>query len=208
MTPRAVRGASLPLVLILLAISMAGALSLVREVTGASLVAGNLAFRQAALSAADAGSEAAVRWLQAQLGNGDLHSDQPAAGYYASAPAPLRITGPHNATTIGIDWDNDHCGGQVAAQCLPAAPPLPVTPEGNQVRFVVHRLCSQAGSAQAAGNRCLTTGTDTNSSKRGGLSYADAMRFAPEERVYYRITSYVRGPRHTRVFVQTLVYFQ
>ena len=57
------RGAGLIIALVVLTAMSLAALALVRTVGTGLLVAGNLAFRQAAVLAADAGGEAAIAWL-------------------------------------------------------------------------------------------------------------------------------------------------
>jgi len=61
--PSAHRGAGLVVALVVMVVMSLGALALVRAVATGLLVASNAAFRQAAVLAAETGSEAAVDWL-------------------------------------------------------------------------------------------------------------------------------------------------
>lgn len=206
---RDARGGGLIVALVVLAAMSMAILALVASVSSGLLVAGNLAFRQAAVLAADAGSEAAIAWLSPRADSGALFQDQPGDGYYASLPADLDLTGSRSAPAgAQIDWDDDKCAGAAGLRCLKAAKALPADPAGNVVRYVIHRLCRSAGSPQAASNSCLlhrfSAGGGTS---RGQLSYGASTRFEPVDAVFYRITIHVRGPRHTTAFVQTLVHY-
>ena len=213
MTPRRMRanyrGAGLVVALVVLVVMSLGALALVRAVASGLLVAGNLAFREAAVLAAESGSESAISWLSERAATTDLLSDQPEAGYYASLPVGLSLSGEGNASTRAtIDWDDDKCAARTGIRCFTAGPALPIDAAGHRVRYVIHRLCRTAGSSDAAANSCLLfRSAQGGSSNRGQLSYGASKRFQSSDTVYYRITVHVRGPRNTTAFVQTLVHY-
>jgi Tfp pilus assembly protein PilX len=213
MTPRQMpapcRGAGLVVALVVLVVMSLGALALVRAVASGLLVAGNLAFREAAVLAAESGSESAISWLSERAATTDLLSDQPEAGYYASLPVGLSLSGEGNASTRAtIDWDDDQCAARTGIRCFTAASALPIDAAGHRVRYVIHRLCRTAGSSDAAANSCLLfRSAQGGSSNRGQLSYGASKRFQSSDTVYYRITVHVRGPRNTTAFVQTLVHY-
>jgi Tfp pilus assembly protein PilX len=213
MTPRRMRanyrGAGLVVALVVLVVMSLGALALVRAVASGLLVAGNLAFREAAVLAAESGSESAISWLSERAATTDLLSDQPEAGYYASLPVGLSLSGDGNASTRAtIDWDDDQCAARTGIRCFTAGPALPIDAAGHRVRYVIHRLCRTAGSSDAAANSCLLfRSAQGGSSNRGQLSYGASKRFQSSDTVYYRITVHVRGPRNTTAFVQTLVHY-
>ena len=204
-----IRGAGLVIALVVLVVMSLGALALVRAVASGLLVAGNAAFRQAAVFAADAGSEAAISWLSARAATAEPYSDQPDAGYYASMPPGLDLTGNRGASaTAVIDWDSNACTGRSGIACIKAAPALAADPAGHVVRYVIHRLCRTEGSPDAAANSCLLFhSAQGGSSNRSQLSYGASKRFQSADTVYYRITVQVRGPRNTTAFVQTLVHY-
>jgi Tfp pilus assembly protein PilX len=184
-------GAALFAALMMLVMMMLGAAALMRMIDAGTLLAGNLAFRRAATAAADAGSEAAIAWLQAQNGAA-LAADRPALGYYASdAPAGLLI-----------DWNADNCGGGSA--CRKPAPAPAADAAGNTVRYLVQRMCRAAGEPQAPGNDCHVDSAG-GSSSRGAFSYGANKRFAPSPAVYYRITARAAGPRNTVSVTEVLV---
>lgn len=196
--PPAHRGAGLVVALVVMAVMSLGALALVRAVATGLLVASNAAFRQAA-----------VDWLSQRADGVDLLSDQAAAGFYASLPTGLSLTGQRDAnTSTYIDWDDDQCANQSATICQSASTALPQDAAGHQIRYVIHRLCRVAGSPDAAANSCLLfRSTQGGSSNRGQLSYCASKRSQTSDSAYYRITVRVRGPRNTTAFVQTLVHY-
>jgi type IV pilus assembly protein PilX len=213
MTPRRMRanyrGAGLVVALVVLVVMSLGALALVRAVASGLQVAGNFAFREAAVLAAESGSESAISWLSERAATTDLLSDQPEAGYYASLPVGLSLSGQSNTSTSAtIDWDDDQCGARTGTRCFTAGPALPIDAAGHRIRYVIHRLCRTAGSSDAAANSCLLfRSAQGGSSNRGQLSYGASKRFQSSDTVYYRITVHVRGPRNTTAFIQTLVHY-
>jgi Tfp pilus assembly protein PilX len=202
-------GAGLIVALVMLIVMSMSALALVRAVSTSVLVAGNFAFRQAAVMAAEAGSEAAVVWLTARALSPDLYSDQPDQGYYASLPDGLDISGSAPAgAKVAIDWDKDQCNSSSEVICVSASPATTKDDAGQIIQYVMHRLCRSAGSPQDSANSCLLYRESSQvSQKKGQLSYGASSRFRADSAVYYRITTRVRGPRNTTVFVQTLVHF-
>jgi Tfp pilus assembly protein PilX len=203
------RGAGLVVALVVLVVMSLGALALVRAVASGLLVAGNFAFREAAVLAAESGSESAISWLSERAATTDLLSDQPEAGYYASLPVGLSLSGQSNTSTSAtIDWDDDQCAARTGTRCFTAGPALPIDAAGHRIRYVIHRLCRTAGSSDAAANSCLLfRSAQGGSSNRGQLSYGASKRFQSSDTVYYRITVHVRGPRNTTAFIQTLVHY-
>jgi Tfp pilus assembly protein PilX len=207
--PAPCRGAGLVVALVVLVVMSLGALALVRAVASGLLVAGNFAFREAAVLAAESGSESAINWLSARAATAQLLSDLPEAGYYASLPVGLSLSGEGNTSTDAyIDWDNDQCANRTGIRCFTAASALPIDAAGHRIRYVIHRLCRTSGSSDAAANSCLLfRSAQGGSSNRGQLSYGASKRFQSSDTVYYRITVHVRGPRDTTAFVQTLVHY-
>lgn len=210
---RSASGASLLVALVVLAMMSMGALAMVRAVGTGLLIAGNFAFRQAAVLASESGSEAAVSWLSAHVDSADVLTDQPAAGYYASVASGIDLTGSGpsagpGTVSLAVDWLNDHCGGRQGITCLQAAPALAADPSGHGVRYLIQRLCRGAGSPDAASNSCLLYSSAKGSgASHGQLSYGASKSFQTVNAVYYRITVHVRGPRGTTAFTQTLVHY-
>lgn len=183
---RAQRGAVLFIALIVLvAMSLAG-LALMRGVDTGVLIANNLAFKQAATMAGDLGIEAARSWLLANAG-GNLQVDQPAVangnGYWSTSQDALDLIKVY-------DWTTAVNVGTDAA--------------GNQVSYVIQRLCDASGPTTAV--NCMKSSSSTTApSSHGQASYGTYAIAAPTD-AYYRVTVRVVGPRNTVSFVQATMY--
>ena len=182
--------------IVLVAMSLAG-IALMRSVDSNVLVAGNLAFRQATTSSADWGIEAARAYLQGALNanTSALDNDNAAAAYYASWQSAVDLYGATASTSDDFDWSS----GSVLVGTDAA---------GNEVRYLVQRLCQGSGSGTSAGANCVKTATAASSAAGGGtmaaVSYS-AMALPPVQVIYYRATVRVLGPRNTLSYIQTIL---
>jgi hypothetical protein len=168
---------------------MLAAFALFRAVDTATMVAGNLTFKQGTVSAGDRGIRAAYTWLQDQATNApaNLLNSNSGQGYYSSQHA----NDPNwNPVT---DWPSS---GTVSAGTDSA---------GNTVSYVIHRLCTQPGLAyNATGNLCATYSAASSASS-GGSQSVDAPAFSGVIYVYYRVTAKVVGPRNSISYIQSMM---
>jgi Tfp pilus assembly protein PilX len=174
--------------IVLVAMTLAG-IALVRSVDTSNVIAGNLAFQQAATHAGDAGTEAAVNWLQANNTGTTLYANIFGQGYAASRqdPAPSQSWGDFWSAVLVP-------AGQVVALAPDAA--------GNTVSYTIQRLCNATGDP-TSGVGCAVTqsvGAMASSSKTAGTV---ALLYASQ--IYYRVTTRIAGPRNTVSYVQTIV---
>lgn len=176
--------------ILLVAMSLAG-IALVRSVSTSNMIAGNLAFQQAATNSADTGIESAVAFLEAS-GAGTLLQNSITAG------AGTRYIAVRQDPASGQSWDtfwSASLAGSGAVNTLPA------DSAGNVVSFVIHRLCNAVGLPTYPG--CSSSPTDATSS---GNSYgAGVVALNSPRQVYYRVTARVTGPRNTLSYVQVIV---
>jgi Tfp pilus assembly protein PilX len=202
-------GASLVVTLIILVIMSLGAIALVRSIDANLMVASNLAFRESAVLASDAGIEEAIKWLSARITSPEIYADQASQGYYASTPDELNGSGLNGGNAkIAIDWNDTNCDGTASLACQQPAPALKTNQSGNSVRYIIHRLCRISGSPDSASNSCLMyRASQVGSLKKGQISYGATSRFVSAANVYYRVTICVHGPRNTTVFTQALIHF-
>jgi Tfp pilus assembly protein PilX len=215
------RGVVLFFALISLLAIMLAAVALIRSVDTSTLIAGNLAFKQAATSSGDAGTEAAVAWLAAvEAANSTINvtTDKThpfnkdhggvagdayySAAYYSSVNPNLSLTA---SSGTRIQWTD-------ADSVLVLPDP---DSSGNSVRYVIQRMCRNANVAIALvapdpSAECLFSGAlqDTNGKniplpqeicKGAGCPAAGQ---TPQ----IRITSRITGPRNTISYVQAFVY--
>lgn len=202
------RGFSLIVALVALVIMALAAVSLMRTVSTTALVSGNLAFEQAAVTAADVGTEAAILWLEANSGQASsgtaatcagagestvLACDQKARGYLAT-----RQVEPTATQTWAFAWDQLVAGGATpAASATDSA--------GNTAAYLIQRMCSAAGDASSA-NGCSSAPSSAYCGSSKTLdSNAGAGQLACPSATYYRITVKVTGPRNTTVYTQAMV---
>jgi len=179
-TRSAQRGVVLFIALIVLvAMTMAG-LAMMRAVDTNNLIAGNLAFKNAAASAGDAAVEAARTWLTAKT-PGQLELDQ--AGYFANwQPSfdPKTFNWTASGTLVGTDN------------------------YGNTIYYVAHRMCNESAKSIDATD-CVKVATVSVGSTKGGGSYGSAP-LAGTSLVFYRITARIEGPKFTVSYIQAFTY--
>jgi type IV pilus assembly protein PilX len=182
--------------IVLVAMSLAG-IALMRSVDTNVLIAGNLAFRQGATSAGDWGVEAARTYLNGQLaGNTSaLDNDILAAAYFASWQEAVDLYGRTQTTSDDFNWSNGTMVGTDSG--------------GNEVRYVIHRMCRNSGPGTSAGADCIKTATGGAAGTGGGgtkgtVSYGN-MALPPVQIIYYRVTVRVAGPRNTVSFIQAVL---
>lgn len=176
--------------IVLVAMSLAG-IALMRSVDTATLVTGNLAMKQSSVHSSQLAIAEAAQWLSSNSAGSGLYSSSPGAGYFANAPQ----TEPDwfKAST----WD----GGQVAV----ANGGAPDT-AGNKIRYVIHRLCTEADAAHngtggsGVANQCARYFPTESTS--GGSMKAGAETFLGRPEIFYRVTIRVDGPRGTVTIAQ------
>ncbi len=193
--------------IVLVAMTLAG-IALVRSVDTANQIAGNLAFKQGATLSADAAIETARNWLLTQT-NATLSCTPPTAPcdntfYYSSTPT---IAGAPGTETPWPQYDPDAFGkpwngGKEINLAADAA--------GNQVSYVVQRLCLNAGdpsSVPPVNNSCINTaGTSAGSATPQGSSHvAGQPVIAGAVQYFYRVTARITGPRNTVSYVQGII---
>jgi type IV pilus assembly protein PilX len=198
------QGLVLVLALVVLAAMSLAAVGLMRGVLGSNRVAGNLAYQQAAVQAADVGAETAIAWLE-QL------SAETIPGSTANAPAInanrqyQNLTKEGGATYNYVATRADPGANQtwesfwqvlVAAQQVNE---LPVDATGNRVSFVIHRLCAFTGEPKDA--VCETAPAQATPTTNG---MRDGDKVDPLGQTYYRITVRVQGPRNATSFIQVM----
>jgi type IV pilus assembly protein PilX len=190
-TPRSQRGTMLIIALIVLVAMTLAGIATMRSVDTATVMAGNLAFRQAALNAADQGIQAGFGYLLGKSSD-TLNLDAAGVGYYSAAPSKEP------------DWMDDAAWAG-AAQLNGGAPDA----AGNVVQYIIHRLCTIANVAQSApGNQCGASVTNTAVlTGQGEDKFRPTLgELAVSNQTQYRITARAVGPRRSIAVVQMLSY--
>ena len=183
--------------IVLVAMSLAG-IALMRSVDTNVLIAGNLAFRQGATAGGDWGVEDARAWVVANAAI--LNDDTPpgATFYWANWQQNLDLIG-NNPDPLVADYNWNSTDPR----------DLGFDTAGNQVKYVIHRLCDTAGAPNVV--QCVKSSL---SGSGGGVPCAGCSNtvqplgggnVAPGTAVLYRVTVRVAGPRNTVSFVQTVM---
>ena len=197
----------------LLALSLA-AVALVRSVDTGTLIAGNLAFRQAATTSGDAGIEAAVAWLAAtELANAGVNvlnnpahtfnttNTALAPGYYSNANDVLGSVGYLNLFAAAT-W-----AGANSVLVLPDP-----DGSGNTIRYVIQRMCRTA-NLRALDADCLFSAAADDG--EGGQVQLSQQICTPApgapcplagQSPQVRITTRTTGPKNTVSYLQAFVY--
>jgi hypothetical protein len=191
------RGTMLVISLIVLVSMTLAGVAMMRSVDTSAIVAGNIAFKQSSLNAADGGIQAGFTYLTANSGTATLYNDNNAqgvssVGYFSSTP------GTEPDWTNPSNWAN---AGSINAGVADNG--------GNVVQFLIHRLCPIANCAPNATcngqtNVCGTT-PDTTAISGEGVDQSAANFFTRPPATHYRVTSRVVGPRQAVAIVQTLL---
>jgi type IV pilus assembly protein PilX len=193
---RAQKGVVLFIALIVLvAMSLAG-IALMRNVDTGTIIAGNLAFRQTSTHAGDVGIEAARDWLMSSTA-ASLHNDQTGNAYYATWQAGIDLLGTISGTP-DFDW-NANARDVTTTGFTPP-------PAGYAARFVIHRLCANAGDPSGA--QCVRasgSATAASGGTKGAAVYGSYAISVPTASLY-RITVRITGPRNTMSYVQAVVF--
>lgn len=185
------RGVVLLIALIVLVAMTLGGIALVRSVDLTNIIAGNLAFKQAATHSGDAGVEQAIVWLETNKNGILLNNDQPAEGYSANGNNSLR------SPLAGQSWDTYWSS-------LPTnrIKTLNTDASGNTVSYIIDRMCALTGDP-ASGAQCSSS---VVVSSPGGMEEEGGTKsISPPSGIYYRITARIVGPKNTVSYVQAMV---
>jgi len=200
------KGFILFIALTMLALMTIIGVALVRAVETTNEVATNIGFVQSTLVSSDSGMEAATTWLQSNPSL--LEADSVDNGYYArdveliAANQLIDYTGsatPGN-TDDDVDWDSSGSGPYKARLISET------DVSGNQVAYLVHRLCDNYGSPGDSGVRCARMSiAASGSSSKSGAGGSGGRAISTKSQVYYRITTRAKGPRNTASYAQATI---
>lgn len=192
-------GAVLFVALIALVALALAAVALVRSVDTNMIVSGNIAFKQSATLSGDSGTETAIAWLRAEFDADQtkLHNHDAGKGYYAT----------NSTSEFDIDnsshWTTDNKYGVASGDSINNEGVESAT--GNQIRYVIQRMCSEDGEPTEA--ICINApGGLSNSSSKGVSATPPLTGTSNPLSPLYRVTVRVTGPRNTVSFIQAFVY--
>jgi len=218
--PRGQRGVVLLITLIILVAMTLAGIGMMRSVDTGSIIAGNMAFRQATESASDAGSAAAFKALISVANSGN-NQDKNILYLKSGDPCPSGVTpalctaGTINlpgyaSTPLSACEVTNTC--PVVANAKPwwtnnanwnNAPTVTVSDPINggtiaTVQYLIHRMCPAGGPPSGSCQTLVQPGTGCTSTHTPPPPCISTS-------VYYRITTRSQGVRDTVVYTQTLV---
>lgn len=201
-SPLPQRGVSLIFALIALVAMSLAALALVRTVDTATLVAGNLAFRQAATTSADSGVETGITALTA------LQAANVAKNVFADATHAMNITSaPANGYYSNMDPALNFATAGTWVTGVSSAEVVDAS--GNRVRYIIQRMCRHPNEVLSVQNCQFTGAQEDNGGKQVPLpsDVCDGPG-CPKggQAPLYRVTVRVAGPKNTLSYVQALVH--
>jgi Tfp pilus assembly protein PilX len=195
--------------IVLTAMTMAG-IALVRSVDTNALVASNLSHRQGAQFAGEAGVEEARAWLLTMAAS-DLGADNSASGYFATRLAGMDLTGNSTtATSDNVKW-KDFDGSIQSGSTTPLC--MAKDDAGNQVCYVVNRMCDNPGAVDRATCDVITSppgssGLTSHDKYRPDITFniTDPIPSGnPPIAALYRVTVRTSGPRNNVSFIQVFL---
>lgn len=197
-------------VLVILVVMLLGAVTMIRSTDSATLVAGNLGFKQSGLASSDMATEAAIAWL-GQQSAGTLSGDLPASGYQASFALDLG-----KEQTWANFWDDTVPMGNKCWISWSGSPPIATChtspgngqtadAAGNKSAYLIQRLCAATGAQTETATQCATV--DSNSTTSSSSKGAGKITVDSGSEVYYRITTRIDGPHNTVTYTQAIVAF-
>lgn len=182
--PNRHRGVVLFIALIaLVALSLAG-IALLRSVNTSNVIAGNFAFKQTTVNAADVGIQSAYSALPNIIAT-SLDTD--ISNQYFATMQPVDASG----IPTTINW---------------SAVPGNAVAGGNTVKYVIERLCRPNAAAPLLPVANVETNCVVNINRSQSNDPSDPV-FTTVTAVYYRVTVQVTGPRGTVSVSQSNVSF-
>jgi len=189
------QGVALPVMLMILAVMLVGAIYVFRASNSTTLAATNLANDAAYSRVTDLGLHTAFEWLSATADSDKaaLNADDAAHGYKATLDTTQNVAS-------GGFWDGS------ATVTVTDASNHAVT-----IEYVIHRMCALPGAYDSGAplNTCMQTPANTatlnNQVALGDSLAADTPSFAGSPQLHYVITARLRAARGGNVINQMVV---
>ncbi len=214
-TARSQSGIVLFFALLALAVMSIAAVALIRSVDTNALLSGNMVFRQSASAASNVALEGVAENIAKNISLANSVRHFPGQGYYANCsrfdmqPDDSICDGARLTT---MSWDNtnsrlvpDQTDGNAEIH-------NGVDRQGNQIRYVIERMCNfnqaeiNAGNAAMDAARCLmasSTACRPPIDIPGGPEQPPCPNQATSP--LYRLTLRISGPKNTLTFMQSFI---
>jgi len=217
------RGVVLIVALVALVILSLAAVALVRSVDTATIIAGNLAFKQSATNSGEGALIRANQWIASQIESDGVSANDilegtnavdvatgVAAGYYATTTGLATKNGydPDSVSHFEMlskegTWKTDRSQAAQVADCSGSLGDTDCS--GNKIRYVIERMCTNTGPADCSSCLCgpIADGTSSFSVKTATGAGAPATSGGTP---MYRVTARASGPKNSVSYIQTFIY--
>ena len=184
------RGVVMWVALVVLIVMTLAGLAMLRQMGSGLSIAGNLAFKQNAIAAADLGTERFRAWLTSAAAVPLVNNDSTANGYLSTWGASV--------DPKTFNWNGD----SLLVMASNAA-----NSQGNEVRYIAHRLCQTAGLPPTdPAQKCADLVENKDGGNKGGLDYVGGPPLVSPPQPFYRVTTRVTGPRNTVTYTQVILH--
>lgn len=199
--PNKQKGFVLFIALVALVVMALASVALIRSVDTNAMIAGNLSFRQSALTSADKGIETAIAWIAANPVA--LDADNAGNGYYTSfwdTTKPAKDRAEVNAKVLVDAAGVPAKGVEISGTGQDSS--------GNTITYVIQRMCrSPDFVGQDRKEYCLlgpVGGSTSDMSVKDSTSAGAPTTNDPA--FMYRVTVRVVGPKNTTSYAQAFIY--
>ena len=185
--PRLQRGIALPIMLIMLTVMLVSSIYLLKSTTSTTMTTSNLAYDAALSRAADLGVHTAFAWLRGLPDKSVLNTNNAGQGYVATLDPTWTVSNPSfwiGSTIMAADS------------------------AGNQVEYVIHRMCDFAVAYDAGNNRCMLTSARPVAGAQVQLGTSLGRGnpvFNGQPQLHYVVTARINGPRGGNVVTQAVI---
>lgn len=186
--------------LVALVVMSLAALALIRSVGAGGTISGNMAFKQAATLTGDIGVELAFNALQTTIIPTSLEANIPHQYYGLMQPSdangiPTPLVG---TTPTALDWSTIPC-----YDTSPTHSSISCTDESSyRVQYIIDRQCTGTLPVTDIVTNCIIDAAASNGSHK-----SNGFVFSGANKVFYRVTINIRGPRKTSSLVQASLAF-
>lgn len=208
------RGAVLFFAIVVLVATTLAGVALTRSVDTGNIIAGNLAFQQTTVNAADAGIEQAIDWLERNNRSLSTSAMADSVGCPTSDERLWCNLRSQGYSSVVLDPEPNQSWDAFWRNVLATPAPngqtisLPRDAAGNRVSYTIQRLCTVAddpGNVIIIGTPQTCAHPPVDKAKGKSKGGSPSLKVKVRSQVYYRVTVRIEGPRNTLSYVQTLV---
>lgn len=215
--PRRQQGVVLLVALIILVAMTLAGIGMMRSVDTGSVIAGNMAFRQATMNASDAGTSAGFNALMS-VANSSNSADKTILNFNNGQPCPGGTTAAGCPGSVNINLPGYSSTPifpcEVTRTCATAsnytwwtvdanwngAPTVAVPDPGTTVQYLIHRMCQVPNEPQAYTPTPMPGGTQLCQNAVSNCGAPPCSRS-----FFYRITARSVGVKNTVTYTQAMV---